>query len=200
MINLAVFVSGRGSNLRALYEKFVADEKSPEIKFVVSNKSDCPALDFAREKGIQTSVVSKKTSSRVTSFADLAETFNESGISLIVLAGFLKRIPAVFIDEFKGKIINIHPALLPKYGGKGMYGMNVHRAVFESGDKISGATVHFVDKIYDHGRIIKQRTIPIDDAGSPEEIAERVLEIEHKLLPEVVLTVAEKLNSELHNE
>ncbi len=200
MINLAVFVSGRGSNLRALYEKFVADEKSPKIKFVVSNKSDCPALDFAREKGIQTSVVSKKTSSRVTSFADLAETFNESGISLIVLAGFLKRIPAVFIDEFKGKIINIHPALLPKYGGKGMYGMNVHRAVFESGDKISGATVHFVDKIYDHGRIIKQRTIPIDDAGSPEEIAERVLEIEHKLLPEVVLTVAEKLNSELHNE
>ena len=81
-----------------------------------------------------------------------------------------------------------------------MYGMNVHRAVFESGDKISGATVHFVDKIYDHGQIIKQRTIPIDDAGSPEEIAERVLEIEHKLLPEVVLTVAEKLNSELHNE
>ncbi len=200
MINLAVFVSGRGSNLRALYEKFVADEKSPKIKFVVSNKSDCPALDFAREKGIQTSVVSKKTSSRATSFADLAETFNENGISLIVLAGFLKRIPAVFIDEFKGKIINIHPALLPKYGGKGMYGMNVHRAVFESGDKISGATVHFVDKIYDHGRIIKQRTIPIDDAGSPEEIAERVLEIEHKLLPEVVLTVAEKLNSELHNE
>ena len=196
MINLAVFVSGRGSNLRALYDKFIADESYPKIKFVIGNKSNCPALDFAREKGIKTFIVSTTSSEKSVSYKELAKTLNNNNIHLVVLAGFLKKIPDDFIDEFNGKIINIHPALLPRYGGKGMYGMNVHKEVFENGDKFSGATVHYVDKIYDHGKIIAQQKVRIDDAASPEEIAGKVLEIEHLLLPETVLNIAAQIVSE----
>ncbi|MEE9432127.1 MAG: formyltransferase family protein, partial [Melioribacteraceae bacterium] len=111
-------------------------------------------------------------------------------VDLIVLAGFLKKIPNEFVSVFVNKIINIHPALLPKYGGKGMYGANVHKAVFEAQEKISGATVHFVNKIYDDGKIIEQRSVDITDVKSPTEIAERVLKIEHELLPDVIKKIA----------
>jgi len=108
-----------------------------------------------------------------------------------VLAGFLKKIPDKVIDEYEGRIINIHPALLPSFGGKGMYGKNVHRAVFNRSCQVSGVTVHFVDKIYDNGKIIAQKTVDISNVQSPEEIAERVLKIEHKILPEVIEKFAE---------
>jgi folate-dependent phosphoribosylglycinamide formyltransferase PurN len=103
-----------------------------------------------------------------------------------LLAGFLKKISDEFVDAFENKIINIHPALLPSFGGKGMYGINVHKAVFDSSAKISGATVHFVDKIYDNGKIIAQKAVDISHVNNPEEIAEKVLEVEHELLPFVV--------------
>jgi folate-dependent phosphoribosylglycinamide formyltransferase PurN len=111
---------------------------------------------------------------------------------LIVLAGFLKLIPPDFIERFKNRVINIHPALLPSFGGKGMYGMNVHKAVFESSAKISGATVHIIDNTYDTGKIIAQKSVDISDVNSPEEIAERVLNIEHYLLPFVIGKFADK--------
>ncbi|MCZ7612509.1 MAG: formyltransferase family protein [Ignavibacteriaceae bacterium] len=105
---------------------------------------------------------------------------------MIVLAGFLKLIPENFIKTFRSKIINIHPALLPHFGGPGMFGINVHQAVYKSSAQVSGATVHFVDETYDTGRIIAQRCVDISGVNSPEEIAERVLDVEHQLLPYVI--------------
>ncbi len=190
MTKIAVFVSGRGSNFKAIYQKLKESGASGSIVILVSNK-ECPALEFARENGIAVRLVSTVDKSGFVTYRQLLTEFKELGIGLIVLAGFLKKIPDEFIDEFPDKIINVHPALLPSFGGKGMYGMNVHRAVFKSSAKFSGATVHYVDKIYDHGKIIEQGIVDIHDVESPEEIAERVLKIEHEIFPEVVLAFVE---------
>ena len=121
---------------------------------------------------------------------DLISKLQDFDTELIVLAGFLKLLPENFVRSFKNKIINIHPALLPSFGGSGMYGMNVHRAVFESSAQVSGATVHFVDETYDTGKIIAQRCVDISDARSPDEVAEKVLKIEHQILPFVIEKIA----------
>ena len=189
MFNVAVFVSGRGSNLRALYEKVSGE--SVKICAVVSDKKDCGAAEFAKENSIPVFFVSSKIMDGFSSYKSVAVELKKMFVDLIVLAGFLKKIPDEFVDEFENKIINIHPALLPSYGGKGMYGLNVHQAVFEARDKISGATVHFVDKVYDNGKIISQRSVNIEDVKSAEEIAARVLKIEHELLPDVVQKFSE---------
>ncbi|KAF0152836.1 MAG: phosphoribosylglycinamide formyltransferase [Ignavibacteria bacterium] len=185
MFNVAVFASGRGSNLRVLFEKI-----SPEnikICAVISDKKDCGAVEFAEQNSIPVFFVSSMHKDGFNSYNYVAQELKKMFVDLIVLTGFLKKIPDEFIDEFEKKIINIHPALLPSYGGKGMYGMNVHRAVFNAKEKFSGATVHIVDKIYDNGEIIAQRSVEISKLTSPEEIAVEVLKIEHELLPEVVL-------------
>ncbi len=186
MFRLCVFASGRGSNLKAIWQNITDRSLDIELYCVVSDKTECGALEFAKEKGIKTFSVSRKERADFVSYSFLIDEFNRNRINLIVLAGFLKKIPDEFIDAFPDKIINIHPALLPFFGGKGMYGMNVHKAVFESGMKVSGATVHFVDKIYDHGKIIAQRCVDISSAGTAEEIADEVLKVEHTLLPLVV--------------
>lgn len=189
-MKLAVFVSGRGSNLRAIID-------SPDLKdlatveAVVSDKLDCGAFVTAKENSILCCSVSSAVKDGFLSFAQVAEKLEELKIDLIVLAGFLKLIPAEFVSRFKNKIINIHPALLPAFGGSGMYGMNVHKAVFASSAKVSGPSVHFVDEIYDNGKIIAQKCVDISDVTSPEEIAERVLKVEHQLLPFVVKKFAE---------
>ena len=189
MFNVAVFVSGRGSNLRALYEKVLGE--NVKICAVVSDKKDCGAVDFSKENSIPVFFVSSKIVDGFSSYRSVAEELKKMFVDLIVLAGFLKKIPDEFVDEFENKIINIHPALLPLYGGKGMFGLNVHQAVFDARDKISGATVHFVDKVYDNGKIIAQRSVSIEDVKSAEEIAARVLKIEHELLPEVVQKISD---------
>ena len=189
MFNIAVFVSGRGSNLKSLYEKISGDKI--KICSVISDKNDCGAVRFAVEKKIPVFLVSKKNETGFLNFTELEKQLKKFSIDLIVLAGFLKKVPDEFIDAFENRIINIHPALLPSFGGKGMYGLNVHKAVFESTARISGATVHFVDKVYDHGIIIDQQVVDISDVKSPEEIAERVLKIEHEILPAVVKKIAE---------
>lgn len=180
-MNIAVFVSGRGSNLRAIIEsKILAG--LVEVVLVVSDKSDCGAFKIAEQFNTGTAVVGKKG----ISFSELTKILDEKKTGLIVLAGFLKLIPAEFVNHFENRIINIHPALLPSYGGKGMYGHHVHEAVFKSGDKISGPTVHFVNSEYDRGAIISQKFVDISKAKSAEEIASLVLQAEHILLPEVV--------------
>lgn len=195
-MKIAVLVSGRGSNLKAILD-------SPDLKFlskvvcVVSDKSDCPAFKIAEQNQIKTFIIGKETTQ--LSYSELAVKFSEYGVELIVLAGFLKLIPADFVARFENRIINIHPALLPSFGGKGMYGLNVHKAVFESSAKVSGATVHFVDTTYDTGKIIAQRCTDISDVESPEEIAERVLKVEHKILPEVIKAFAEGKIKRLNN-
>ena len=178
-MKIVVFVSGRGSNLQAILNSLDLRNKV-EVKAVVSDKKECSAFHIAEKYSIPTYSIT------MTGFTELYEIFLNYKVELIVLAGFLKLIPSDFIERYKNRIINIHPALLPSFGGKGMYGMNVHNAVFESSAKISGATVHFIDNSYDTGKIIAQQSVDITDVVSPEEIAERVLKIEHILLPYVI--------------
>ena len=188
-MKIAVFVSGRGSNLQAILN-------SPELKNIIevkavfSNKADCAAFKVAGNFSINCYCLGNGENQ--IKYNDLAGKLKELEIDLIVLAGFLKLIPDEVIKNYKLKIVNIHPALLPSFGGKGMYGINVHKAVFDSSAKVSGATVHFADETYDTGKIIAQKCVDISDVNSPEEIAERVLEIEHKLLPFVINKIADK--------
>ncbi|MCX7611435.1 MAG: phosphoribosylglycinamide formyltransferase [Ignavibacterium sp.] len=187
-MQIAVFVSGRGSNLKTILEH----EKLKDlirVRLVCSDKPDCLAIKIAQEYKIDVRILPKCFDDK--SIDELLNTLKEFDIELIVLAGFLKLIPYKLIENYKNKIINIHPALLPSFGGKGMFGMNVHKAVFEASVKVSGATVHFVNEEYDKGLIIAQRCVDISDSNSPEEIASKVLEIEHQLLPEVLLKFAE---------
>jgi formyltetrahydrofolate-dependent phosphoribosylglycinamide formyltransferase len=183
VLTLAIFVSGRGSNLRAILES-PRLKNLIDIKAVVGDKVDCPAFEIAKKFSIPIYSVGKKEG--FISFDELRSIISDLKIDLIVLAGFLKLIPENFVAQFRNKIINIHPALLPSFGGAGMYGMNVHRAVFESSVQVSGASVHFVDEKYDTGKIIAQKCVDISDVKSPEEISERVMRIEHQLLPEVI--------------
>jgi len=187
VLAISVFVSGRGSNLQAILDSPEL-KNLVEVKAVISDKLNCPAFDIAKKFSIPVYSVGKKEG--YISFDELGTTLNDLKINLIVLAGFLKLIPENFVRSFGNKIINIHPALLPSFGGSGMYGINVHRAVFESSAKVSGATVHFVDETFDTGRIIAQRCIDVSDVKSPEEIAERVLIIEHQILPFVIKKIA----------
>ena len=187
MLAVAIFVSGRGSNLRAVLDSPKLKDLI-KVKAVVGDKSYCPAFDIAKNFSVPVYNVGKREG--FISFDNLKISLKESRIDLIVLAGFLKLIPEDFVKSFSNRIINIHPALLPSFGGSGMYGMNVHRAVFESSAHVSGASVHFVDETFDTGKIIAQRCVDISDVKSPEEIAERVLRIEHQLLPDVIEKIA----------
>jgi len=187
-LKIAVFVSGRGSNLKAILLN--PDLKNLiKISAVVSDKLNCGAFEIAKEFGIKTFSAGKGEGK--ISNDDVTNVLKKLGCELIVLAGYLKLIPDSLIDNFENRIINIHPALLPSFGGKGLYGLNVHKAVFNSSAKVSGATVHLVDKTYDTGKIIAQRCVDISDVNSPEEIAERVLKVEHQILPEVIKAFAE---------
>jgi len=183
VLKVAVFVSGRGSNLGAILDSQKLRDII-DVTAVISDKIDCPAFEIAREYSINTFNVGK--SEGASQYSELEGFLTSLDIDLIVLAGFLKMIPVDVINVFRNRIINIHPALLPAFGGKGMYGMNVHRAVFNSSAKESGATVHFVNEVYDDGEIIAQRKVDISDLKSPEQIAERVLKVEHELLPDVI--------------
>ena len=187
-MKIAVFVSGRGSNLQSILQSRELTDLI-EIKAVVSDKIECGAFEIAKMYSVPTFSLGEKDG--LISYNDLSNFLSQLGIDLIVLAGFLKLIPHSVVREFKGKIINIHPALLPSFGGEGMYGMNVHRAVYDSSAKVSGASVHFVDESYDTGTIIAQECVDIKDVKSPEEIAERVLKIEHRILPYVIKKIAE---------
>jgi len=188
VLRLAVFVSGRGSNLKAILEH-IELKNLVKVVVVFSDKTKCGAFEIADLYGIETRVIGKGENEVANE--SLSEILKSYQIDLIVLAGYLKLVPDKVVQEFENRIINIHPALLPAFGGKGMYGMNVHKAVFDSSAKVSGATVHFVNSEYDKGKIIAQSCVDISDVKSPEEIAERVLKIEHKLLPEVIKAFAE---------
>jgi len=187
-LNVAVFVSGRGSNLQAILESDYTKDII-RVKAVISDKIDCTAFQIAGKYLIPTFTIGKKPGN--ISYNELITSLRKLEIELVVLAGFLKLIPIEFLTNFHNKIINIHPALLPSYGGTGMYGMNVHRAVFNAGEEYSGASVHIVNEEYDSGRIIAQKKIEISDISSPEELADKVLKVEHKLLPLVLKKIAE---------
>lgn len=191
MLRLAVFVSGRGSNLNAILDSIKNGNINATVIAIITDNKGCNATDTAKANGIECYYLSRSSVSGFIHYEQLCSLLQQLNIDLIVLAGFLKKIPDDVVDCFENRIINIHPALLPSFGGPGMYGMNVHKAVFDSSAKVSGATVHFVNKVYDNGRIIAQAAVDISHVQSPEEIAEKVLNIEHKILPFVIKKIAE---------
>jgi phosphoribosylglycinamide formyltransferase-1 len=190
---LAVFCSGTGSNFKALFHAIIERELPAEIVLCVSNRSQCGAMDFAREYGIETLHLSETQFGTYEDFArTLLHELQTRRIDLILLAGYLRKIPDAVVAAWPEKIVNIHPSLLPQFGGAGMYGMRVHEAVIASGETRSGATVHFVNEEYDKGRIIMQNHVPVLTGDTPETLAERVLRCEHRLYPDAL----EKLLSE----
>ena len=182
MKKIAIFASGGGSNARKIIEHF---QKSQIVKvaLVVSNKKDAGVLDIAAGHNIPTLLVQR---------ADMYETkeilfiLDKYEIDFIVLAGFLWLVPSYLIQAYPHRIVNIHPALLPKYGGKGMYGKHVHTAVKAAGEKESGITIHFANENYDEGDVIFQAKCPLDESDTPETIARKVLELEHEHFPKVI--------------
>jgi formyltetrahydrofolate-dependent phosphoribosylglycinamide formyltransferase len=183
-MRVAVAVSGRGSNLEALL-RALGPEAPARVVLVLTNRPDARALDVAARYGVDTAVLHDH--------ADAPEwlaPLERHQVDLIVLAGYLKLVPASVVARYRDRIVNIHPALLPAHGGPGMYGHRVHEAVLASGDRESGATVHLVDEVYDRGAILAQRRVPILPGDTPAQLAARVLEVEHQLLPAVVLAAA----------
>lgn len=188
---VAVFVSGGGSNLGALlaHHDALGAAATGEVVLVVSNRRGAGALERAAARGIATLVPDDPRDG-----AALLAALEAYGVQVVVLAGYLALVPAAVVRAYRGRIVNVHPALLPAFGGPGMYGRHVHAAVLAAGARISGVTVHFVDEEYDRGAIIAQWPVPVFEEDTPERLAGRVLRVEHQLLPRVVeLLCAESL-------
>jgi phosphoribosylglycinamide formyltransferase 1 len=184
-VRVAVLVSGGGTNLQALLDA-LHDSPVARVTRVISNRPDAGAVDRARRAQVPVTFLRDPRDSNELLGA-LADA------DLVVLAGYLKLIPAPVVARFRRRIINVHPALLPDFGGAGMYGQRVHEAVLASGARESGATVHFVDEEFDRGQIIAQEKVPVERGDTPEVLAARVLEAEHRLLPRVVLELAGRI-------
>jgi phosphoribosylglycinamide formyltransferase-1 len=191
-MNIAVFASGRGSNFQAILNAIDAGLLPARIVVLISNKSDAGAMEIARAHNISTQHLSQKMFSSEETLADaMLEVLEENHAEFIALTGYLKKIPAQVIRQYRNRIVNIHPALLPSFGGEGMYGRRVHEAVIASGEKVSGATVHLVDEDYDRGPIILQKTVAIANDDTPDSLAAKVLKIEHEIFPLVLKAFAE---------
>ena len=181
---VAVCVSGGGSNLQALLDA-LQGEAPARVVLVLSNRPDAGGLERARRAGVPAEVLADPADT-----TDWITRLGRRDVDLVVLAGYLKLVPPGVIAKYRGRMINIHPALLPAFGGPGMYGRRVHEAVLRSGATESGVTVHLVDEEFDRGEILAQRRVPVLAGDTPDALAARVLEVEHRLLPAVVLTAA----------
>lgn len=183
MLNIAVCVSGGGTDLQSIIDACEAGKINGQIRLVISNRKKAYGLERARLHGIQAEWIKDED--------EILKRFEEEKIDVVVLAGYLAIVGDKLIEQYKNRIINIHPSLIPSFCGPGFYGMHVHEAVFKRGVKVSGATVHFVTGEVDGGPIILQRAVDISDLETPEDIQVRVLEIEHEILPEAVALYCE---------
>lgn len=181
---IAVLASGGGSNLQALLDYFHAlgERRAGDVVVVIANRASAGALERARNAGIDALVIADD--------AELEAALAARAIDLVVLAGYLKFVPIAVTRRYAGRIVNVHPALLPEFGGPGMYGARVHRAVLDARASASGPTVHFVDEVYDHGAVIAQWRVPVHPTDDERTLAARVLRAEHLLFPRVVQAVA----------
>jgi phosphoribosylglycinamide formyltransferase 1 len=179
---IVLFASGEGTNAQNIIDHF-RKGKVAEVALVVSNKPDAKVLERAKKAGIASLLIDRHSFYEQETVVDKLKAI---GPDLIVLAGFLWMIPKNLIHAFPGRIINIHPALLPKFGGKGMYGINVHRAVLDAGEKETGISVHYVNDAYDEGEIIAQHTCKVVPGDSPEAIAKKVQQLEHEFFPRII--------------
>ena len=185
VLRLAVLLSGSGSSLQNLIDRIDARELAAEIAVVIASKPDAFGLERARRRGIPAVAVPRKLHPDVTAFNDaLHAELARFDVGLVVLLGFLS--PFETRGRYDGRAINVHPALVPAFSGRGCYGHRVHEAVMESGVKLTGATVHFVDAEYDHGPIILQEAVAVRDDDTPETLAQRVQEVERRLVPEAI--------------
>ena len=186
---IAVLISGGGTTLRNLIECYRRDQLNAEIVRVISSSPGAGGNEIARNHDIALSVLSRSNYDSISEYSDAVfDSCRSSGADLVVMGGFLKRVKIP--DDFENRVINIHPALIPAFSGKGFYGLKVHAAVIEHGCKVSGCTVHFVDDQYDHGPIIAQRAVPVEDNDTPETLQQRVFSEECRLYPEVINWIA----------
>jgi len=181
-IHVAIFASGNGSNARNLMEHF-AGHDDIKIELLVSNKPGAGALHHAANHGVSTLLIEKE---RFYNGDAYLPELQAAGIDFVILAGFLWKVPPVLVQAFPQRIINLHPALLPKYGGKGMYGHHVHEAVLVAGEEESGITIHYVDEVYDHGAIIFQAMCPVEPTDTVATLTQKIHALEHKHLPVVI--------------
>lgn len=188
MKNIAVFASGSGSDMQSVIDGTLSGQIDGKVVAVVVNKDNIFAIERAKKHGIDYKIFKAKDFGGDLAARDRAIVgyLEGYGIDLIVLAGYLAIVTPELVDKYEGRIINIHPSLIPKHCGKGMYGLNVHKSVIASGDKVSGCTVHFVDYGADTGKIIAQEKVEVLDGDTPESLQARILEREHILLPQVV--------------
>ena len=196
MINIVVFASGSGTNFQAIIDAVNNGQIDGQIRGLITNKKDIQAIKRAQKNDIEHQYLSPTEFSSDQGYVDsLLQQLAEWDTDLIALAGYMIKIPPKVIATYQGHILNIHPSLLPKYGGKGFYGMNVHRAVIENGETESGCTVHVVTEKYDDGPILGQQKVPVKKSDDPETLAKRILEEEHKLYPQIISDLADQLNN-----
>ncbi len=193
MLNIAVFVSGGGTNLQAIIDSLESGTiTNTKLGLVVSNKEDSYALERAKKHKIPTEVLSVRAYPNIEDYCvDLLKILESYNIDLIVLAGYLSIIPKAIVDKYSNRIINVHPSLIPAFSGKGYYGLNVHKGVLDRGCKVTGATVHFVDEGTDTGPIILQKTVAVEESDSPQKLQKRVMEeAEWHILPRAIDLIA----------
>ena len=186
-VKIGVLISGGGTNLQAIIDNIQNKNINGEIKLIISNKEEAYGLRRGEKAGIETLYIDRKTFSTEEEYnLELIKRFKERNIEFIILAGYLRVLSKRFIKEFKDRIINIHPSLIPSFCGKGYYGEKVHQCVLDSGVKITGATVHFVDEGTDTGPIILQDIVKVENNENLETLKEKVLKLEHRLLVEAI--------------
>jgi phosphoribosylglycinamide formyltransferase-1 len=191
-MNIGVFASGRGSNFQAIISAIERGILPARVTVLLSDKIDAGAFEIANASSIPTVHLNRKQFADEALYAAaMLEVLRSHSVELIALAGYLKKIPTIVVREFRDRILNIHPALLPSFGGQGMYGHHVHEAVLASGVKLSGATVHLVDEEYDRGPIVLQGTVAVDELDTPETLAAKVLKVEHEIYPVALKAFAE---------
>lgn len=189
-LRIAFLASHGGSNMQAIIDNVKKGEIDAELALIISNNSTSGAIERAKNENIPYAHISGKTHPEIGEAQAILNALEDHKANLIILAGYMKKIDATILRKYAGRILNIHPALLPKYGGKGMYGMYVHEAVIKAKEKVSGPTVHLVDEVYDNGRILLQKEVPVMPEDTPEDLAARVLKAEHWIYSEVVKKIA----------
>lgn len=187
-LHLGFLASHGGSNVQAIIDSIKKNQLDAIAEVIISNNSDSTVLKRAEKENIPGYHISSATSE--TPDREIIDTLKKHNVDTVVLAGYMKKISPELINAFDGRVLNIHPALLPKFGGKGMYGMNVHKAVIEAGEKYSGATIHLVTEIYDEGRILNQRKVEVKIDDDAEKLASRVLKAEHVLYAETLQKIS----------
>jgi len=189
-MRIAVFASGGGSNFQAIADACLDESIPAEVACCIASRPDAGVIERAKKMEIDVHVLSSHPEGLA---GEMLRVLAEYNVDLIALAGFMTMIPESVVRLYRNRILNVHPALLPDFGGKGMYGMNVHRAVIESGAAVSGATIHLVDEEYDTGAIVLQESVEVNNSDRPEDLAARVLLVEHRLYPRAIALFAKNM-------